>query len=925
MSLQRRAAILLAVLVGALLLSNIIRATIQFQRDAAGAQAQSAQLLETEEKEFVVGMINQETGLRGYEQTGQSQYLEPYQLGISEVKVAGANLDSTATSRSTRAKVAAMETAAGKWQAHAGSRVVAVASSGPSSDPSALAEGKRLFDAFRMAESDLGTSLEGEVMNDLTLATNLARATAIASLVGTVTVLVVIIFLAVIVFRSTLRPVQKLVLAANALALGDAVTIPSLSRSDEIGQLANSLSAWELAARERLNLAQAMVDVGARTELNELMELGLGHTADTLAAAEVAASLDSGLVFMFSAGESRRIESAVGALLPEHTPAAEVMRTGQPLIGNVRDHVWPAVIQDWAARNDLGPMVTVPMVSGGMTVGTLTAVRHTGAKGFGPADLARAQLIVVPLAAAIRVARLFEDVRHTNAELLEANRHKSIFLANMSHELRTPLNAILGFSELLIEDAAGRFDTVNRDRFLKQIHTSGKHLLGLINDILDLSKVEAGHMELEPQNVIIGESVQGVAATVEPLLQTKNLTLRIQVDPGIQVVADPGKLKQMLLNLVSNAIKFTPVGGQVTIRARRVDAWVEIAVIDTGVGIAEEDLGRLFSEFQQLDAGPGLLPEGTGLGLALTKRFAELHGGTVEVESVKGEGSTFVIRLPVEGRKATEPQAIEPAQIETEDPNRPLVLVVDDNADAAELLVRHLEAGEFRTKIARTGLEALAMARDLKPVAITLDILMPEIDGWEVLTQLKADEATRDIPVVMVSVVDNPALGRALGALDFFVKPVDRVALLSRLGRYTFTTKAKHGEIRVLVIDDEAVNVDFLEALLVPAGFTVLRAAGGKEGIEIARSQRPELILLDLIMPDVTGFEVVETLRSDDGTRSIPIMVLTSKELSEDDKRALNGHVAGIFGRNSVAGHEIVAWLRSLMTTPRGPGGAIPS
>ena len=761
MSLQRQAALLLAVLVGALLVSNVTRSIIQFQRAAAGARAQTAQLLQTQEKEFVIGMVNQETGLRGYERTGQSQYLEPYNLGISEVKLAAAGLDSTATSPSTRAKVAAMETAAGDWQAHAASALATVAASGPSSDSSALSEGKRLFDVFRNAEADLDRSVEGEVKIDLALAANLARATVIASLVGTVTVLVVIIFLAVIVFRSTLRPLRRLVSAANALAAGEPAAIPSLNRSDEIGQLANSLSAWDVAAQERLNLAQAMVDVGARTELNELMELGLGHAADTLVAAEVAAVLDSGLVFVFSAGESRRIESSVGALLPEHTPAAEVLRTGQPVIGNIRDPAWPALIQDWAARDDLGPMVTVPMVSGGMTVGTLTAVRHTGAKGFGPADLARAQLIAVPLAAAIRVARLFEDVRHTNNELLEASRHKSIFLANMSHELRTPLNAILGFSELLIEDTVGRFDAVNRDRFLKQIHTSGKHLLGLINDILDLSKVEAGHMELEPQMVMIGESVQGVAATVEPLAQTKNLTLHIQVDQGLQVVADPGKLKQMLLNLVSNAIKFTPAGGQVTIRAQRVDAWVEIAVIDTGVGIAEEDLGRLFTEFQQLDAGPGLLPEGTGLGLALTKRFAELHGGTVEVESVKGEGSTFVIRLPVGGRKRTEPPAIEPPRIESEDPNRPLVLVVDDNSEAAELLVRHLESGEFRTKVARTGREALAMARVLKPVAITLDILMPEVDGWEVLTQLKADEATRDIPVVIVSVTDNPALGRA--------------------------------------------------------------------------------------------------------------------------------------------------------------------
>ncbi len=209
------------------------------------------------------------------------------------------------------------------------------------------------------------------------------------------------------------------------------------------------------------------------------------------------------------------------------------------------------------------------------------------------------------------------------------------------------------------------------------------------------------------------------------------------------------------------------------------------------------------------------------------------------------------------------------------------------------------------------------MARDLLPVAITLDILLPEIDGWEVLTRLKADELTRNIPVVVVSFMDNPALGRALGALDYFVKPVDRGALLSRLGRYAFTTRVKHGEIRVLVVDDEVANLDLLQALLEPEGFKVLRASGGKEAIEVARAQRPQLILLDLMMPEVTGFDVVEALRTDDATRSIPVMVLTSKELTDDDKRALNGCVAAIFQRNSVAGSELVAWLRGFVTEGR--------
>jgi PAS domain S-box-containing protein len=506
-----------------------------------------------------------------------------------------------------------------------------------------------------------------------------------------------------------------------------------------------------------------------------------------------------------------------------------------------------------------------------------------------------------------------EALHHAQEEAERANRVKSQFLASMSHELRTPLNAILGFSELLSDDATGRFDEATRRRFLDQIHSGGEHLLQLINDILDLSKVEAGQMELQLQPVEVRSLIDEVRATVEPLARGKAITLDAEPGPELRLIADRAKVRQMLLNLVSNAIKFTPNGGRIQIRGRRVDSWVEIAVSDTGIGIAVEDLGRLFTEFQQLDAGPGRQQEGTGLGLALTRRFAELHGGQVMVESALGKGSTFTLRLPLEATPLRAPAPVEPHLVAASDLMRPLVLVVDDNPQAAEILARHMGAGGFRIKVARTGTEALKMARELKPVAITLDILLPEVDGWEVLNRLKADEATRNIPVIVVSVVDNPALGRALGAFDYFVKPVDGRALLSRLSQYTFATKVKNEPVRVLVVDDERANLDLLEALLTPAGFGVIRAGGGQEGIDLARSEMPNLILLDLMMPVLTGFDVVEALRAEEATRSIPIMVLTAKTLTENDKRVLNGQVAAIFQRNSVAGTELIAWLRGIV------------
>ena len=551
--------------------------------------------------------------------------------------------------------------------------------------------------------------------------------------------------------------------------------------------------------------------------------------------------------------------------------------------------------------------VMVLPIKGLAESGCLVILAGPFTPGFGSDEMIQTQQLLSAFVTALDRHHLVSRLKEANFALEEANRHKSVFLANMSHELRTPLNAIIGFSELLADAREGQFDAATRKRFLNQIVTSGKHLLGLINDILDLSKVEAGQMELRLATVSVPEVVDQVAKTVEPLLAKKTIQLSVDVADAGEILADGGKLKQMLLNLVSNAIKFTPDAGTVTISSRRGKDTIEIAVADTGIGIADADQKQIFKEFHQVDAGPGRKHEGTGLGLALTKRFALLHGGDVQVISRVNKGSVFTIVLPTRAPTSAVPQKVAASVMSNGQGKGSLVLVVEDDPAAAELLTRQLVAAGYRTVVARTGNEALAKARDLQPAAITLDIILPEVDGWEVISRLKSDEATSRIPVIVVSVVDNPELGIALGAMEYFVKPIDAGALVERLRH--FVDKGKE-QIKVLIVDDEQANRTWLTNALEPAGFQVVPASGGREAIELAKSAKPDFVVLDLMMPEVTGFDVVEALRADESTRETPIMILTASTLTEQDKRLLNGRVLEIFKRGSVASSDIVGLLK---------------
>jgi signal transduction histidine kinase/DNA-binding response OmpR family regulator len=602
--------------------------------------------------------------------------------------------------------------------------------------------------------------------------------------------------------------------------------------------------------------------------------------------------------------------------------AGIAFQRGEPVV--VEDYSrWEHAVKDSLSRG-LKSVVAVPLVVRSVPVGALT-VSFNSVRKFQTEDLRFLALLATQVAPALEAARLHDslvrvskELERTNTELKDANRHKSAFLANMSHELRTPLNAAIGFSELLSDAREGQFDEATRKRFLTQILTSGRHLLGLINDVLDLSKVEAGQMVLKLQTVSVAETVEQVARIVEPLLGKKRLQLKADLADAGVLSADAGKLKQMLLNLVSNAIKFTPDGGTVTIAAVRTQDRLELSVADTGIGIAEADQEHLFEEFHQVDTSAGRKPEGTGLGLALTRRFALLHGGDVRVSSEQNKGSVFTITLPLRGPATQQAApATHPAVGHTKG-SGPLVLLVEDDQAAAELLTRQLGSAGYRTEIARTGREALVKARELQPLAITLDILLPELDGWEVITRLKSDKLTSSIPIFVVSVVENPELGKALGAIDYLVKPVDAKELVRRMRRFTHGPSTGQKQARVLVVDDEQANRDWLTEALEPAGFSVLTASGGREAIRLAKSHHPDLVLLDMMMPEVSGFDVVEALRADAATRETPIMVLTAANLSDADKQKLAGRVSSILSRGSTGTADLVGLIGGVVAASKG-------
>jgi signal transduction histidine kinase/CheY-like chemotaxis protein len=516
-------------------------------------------------------------------------------------------------------------------------------------------------------------------------------------------------------------------------------------------------------------------------------------------------------------------------------------------------------------------------------------------------------------------AALSERLAATVEALRGASQAKSDFLASMSHELRTPLSAIIGFSELMrSEPAAGQGQVTVPLEWVEHINASGEHLLGLINDVLDLTKVEAGRIDLQKEELDVRAAVSEAIEGVRPLADRRRQTLRQDASPA-WVVADRGRLRQILYNLLSNAIKFTPEGGSIGVEVATADAEVRISVVDTGVGIAADDQARVFDEFSQV-GDIAAREGGTGLGLALTRRLVEAHGGQIELESTLGHGSRFTVVLPgtaapsasaETGSETPSSSTIAAlAPVRAIPRNAAEVLVIEDDPSAIRLLRTYLETDGYAVRVASDGENGLAEARARPPAAIILDVLLPGVDGWEVLRRLKADPDLRDVPVIVVTVVDERELGLALGAVDYYLKPVDRVELLARLSRYTFSTKVQQGRVRVLAIDDDPSALELVRAALVPEGFEVVGHTDPVAALAVAGEGGFDLVICDLVMPGMDGFEVIAHLQQDIRTREVPILVLTARNLSVEDKSRLNGNILGIIEKGAGTRERLLEWLR---------------
>ncbi len=527
----------------------------------------------------------------------------------------------------------------------------------------------------------------------------------------------------------------------------------------------------------------------------------------------------------------------------------------------------------------------------------------------------------------LEIARRNEELNSKNAELEKAYRVKSDFLSSMSHELRTPLNSIIGFSSVLLGPTGDPL-TPDQRMALGKVLKNGQHLLQLINDILDLSKLESGRMVLSAESDEASSIVSSCTMLVEPLIRQKGLQLTQEIERDLPtLMTDIVKIRQIIVNLLSNAAKFTEKG-EINIKVWKNNGMISFAVKDSGIGIEKKNFNLVFEEFQQVDNSSTRKYKGTGLGLPIARKLARLLGGDLSVDSEYGKGSTFTLTIPPTLPQQTQegkPKPVQEKPVSVPPQPAPVrlvpkdlvsiskgvqILCIDDDPDVIEILRKYLVPEGYSVVGALSGDEGIEAASKMKPALITLDIMMPKKDGWQVLRELKANNATKDIPVVIHSVIDNKPLAISLGAADVITKPTEPKRLLSLVKKYCSTT-----DQYILIVDDHEDFALAFKALLTQDGFNVKIATGGQQALEVLKSSTPSLILLDLVMPGMDGFEVAHHLQQNELWRKIPVVILSGKELTEEDQQRLDSHITQFLKKDTFSSSEISKTIKRILQT----------
>jgi signal transduction histidine kinase/CheY-like chemotaxis protein len=757
---------------------------------------------------------------------------------------------------------------------------------------------------------------------------------------------VVLILVGAAVFGVLLigKPIRHIAGVLLQLADGSrGLDIPYTSRGDEVGDAARAARTFrdnlvrlekleaeqkEAAARTVAELAKSVSELRALGEVTRAVTstLDLETVLTTIVAkATQLSGTEAGAIYVFD--EVKRefrlhatygmSEELIAAIRDHHAALSKAISeaTEQGESEQVADlqSEPPSMVNDIIIKAGYRARLLVPLVRSGETVGALV-VRRMEPGEFPISTIELVKTFAAQSVLAMQNAHLFSELAIARDAADEANRTKSSFLANMSHELRTPLNAIIGLTDMLVSNAA-RFGTDKALEPLRRVHRAGTHLLGLINQVLDLSKIEAGKLELNLESVSIPPLVEEVIGTARPLAEQNKNRLSVQCPGDLPPIeADAMRVRQILLNLLSNACKFTK-DGSIILRVVRVahqgQDCIAVAVADSGIGMTPEQLGRLFEEFSQGDATTARQYGGTGLGLAITRRLCQMMGGDVSVTSEVGKGTTFTVRLPVAA--AVVVARDQPSETGTDVPSGNCVLVIDDDATARDLIADYLRQAGFVVITAAGGAEGLKRAKDHHPIAITLDVIMPDIDGWTVLAALRGDPQLADIPVVMATIVDERRQGMTLGAVGYLTKPIDGDKLVEIIRRYG----APSGPTQVLVVEDDAMQRERVRSLLEPPQWLVTEAENGRVALERLKDTVPDVIILDLMMPEMDGFQLVAALQQHPQWWRIPVVVVTALDLSAEDRARLNSGVETVLLKKAFKPSDLKDGLRHLVAKTR--------